>query len=111
MTHLNLINIASSRSNIETKNLIFEARGSNTDILNRMNILMEIKNKLIALYKQQDSLCTSINCEELFDLMNGNSKIFIIDCRSSEEFNESHLKHRNVINIPAEHIQNGYDIW
>lgn len=50
----------------------------------------------------------SIECEELYRLMKDTSvSLLIMDCRSSDEFNSSHLIFKNILNVPEEIIRKG----
>lgn len=52
----------------------------------------------------------SIDCTELYRLMEDRSvSMLVMDCRHSDEFDESHLRYKNLINIPGQLIKRGYN--
>lgn len=49
-----------------------------------------------------------ISCNQLFDLFEDrDAQLIIMDVRSMEDFQETRINHKNVINVPAEAIKPG----
>lgn len=61
----------------------------------------ETTNKSLVLQK-------SIECGELYHLMNdANVSMLIMDCRIFDDFEASHLKYQNILNVPENIIKKG----
>lgn len=50
----------------------------------------------------------SIECSELYQLIHDNTvSTLVMDCRRSNDFEASHLKYQNILNVPEEVIKKG----
>lgn len=50
----------------------------------------------------------SIECDDLYQLMKDQRvSLLVMDCRHSDEFERSHLKYKNLLNVPEQVIKKG----
>lgn len=50
----------------------------------------------------------SIECDDLYQLMKDpRVSLLVVDCRHSDEFEGSHLKYKNLLNVPEQVIKKG----
>lgn len=93
----------------EEKRLKNTALSTPTINPNKNNVLAPIPTAIVnESYVEPRVHQKSIECDDLYQLMKDpRVSLLVMDCRHSDEFEGSHLKYKNLLNVPEQVIKKG----